>query len=434
MRSGYAAVLGLCWIASSARAHPSPAEPPAFFPADCIIVVDKQAQASWHLDYAVLADDTAPEVDHVSLPDSKTHQFFAIGGTLFERATRHELVLFDDEDGLVRMMPVWLSADDVMRTAAGVKPEDMTGFAAAQVAPHDILENDPLLSGAVRPLVGGTARVPITADQATAGVDWQLGDVPAGVYQIAAYIFSPPYNGWAVRPGLIKVVDGALGAEAPAAVMLEPISGRVFAGQGRRVRGCVDAPEGSTLEVSKRAQAQVAGAFMPWIAQPARNGPFELCLANEGVSDALELRVEVRTPAGALAATRSSDAISLFRNTAVCVESELLCCPAGSGADAGMARDAAMPTTPTQPGAADGGRLSDAAAPRADGATNEQAGVPTRAPAADNAATSSGGCSASNRPMQGSVAAVALLLLLSIARCGRCRTRRLRRSRRCEHH
>jgi hypothetical protein len=422
MRSGCTAALLLTGlIASTALAHPSPAEPPAFFAADCIIVVDKRAQASWHLDYAVVTDDIEAELDHVSLADSKTHQFFALSGTLFERATTQEILLFDDDDGVVRPMPTWLSSDDVMRTAAGVKPEDMTSFAADQVAAQDILESDPVLSSAVRPLVAGTARVPITGDAASAGVTWDLTDVPPGAYQIAAYIFSPPYNGWVARPGLIKVVDGALDTEAPPAVMLESVAGRVFAGQGRRVRGCVDAPEGSTLEVSKRAQAEVAGAFEPWMMLPVSNGAFELCLDNDGLSAALELRVEVRTPQGLLAATQSSDAISLFSNAAACVESELLCCPAGSavGADAGGARDASMPMTPAAPDSGVDGAGSDGTVVPLppDGSTSE-AGAPAQ-PIPGDAAMSGGGCTVSNRPMRGSVAFVALMLMLVIARCRR---------------
>jgi len=183
MRSSCAAIASW-WIASSALAHPSPAEPPEFFPADCIIVVDKQQHASWHLDYAVLADDTAAEVDHVSLTDSKTHQFFALAGTLLERASGHVFLPFDDEAGLLKPMPTWLTAHDVMRTAAAVTEADMTAFTAEQVSAQDLLESDVRLASAVRPLVAGTARVPITEAQATAGVDWDLSDVPPGVYQI----------------------------------------------------------------------------------------------------------------------------------------------------------------------------------------------------------------------------------------------------------
>ena len=415
MRSSWAAV-GLWWIASTAHAHPSPAEPPEFFPADCILVIDKQQHASWHLDYAVLADDTAPETDHVSLADSKTHQFFALGGTLFERASSHELVLFGDEEARAHTMPTWLNADDVMRTAAGVTPEDMTGFTAEQVLAQDILENDPLLSSAIRPLAAGTARVPITGARATAGVTWDLRDVPPGVYQIAAYIFSPPYNGWSVRPGLVKVVDGALDAEAPAAVALESVAGRVFAGQGRKVRGCVDAPEGSLLEIGKRAQADAAGAFEPWIMQPASNGMFELCLENVGVNAALELRATVRTPAGALATTQSAAAISLFSNAAACAESELLCCPAGTAVDAGAPLpDASMPMMPTGPTPTeDAGRPGVGVVPGAQDGSLGEAGS-AAPPAADSSAMSSGGCTVSERPSQGSAVVVALLLALSVA-------------------
>ena len=411
MWSGRIVVLASCLVARSASAHPSPAEPPAFFPDDCIVVIDKRAQTSWHLDYAVITDDTAPEVDHVSLADSKTHQFFALSGTLFERAMSYEIVLFDDEEGRVRAMPTWLDAGDVMRTAAGVTPEDMTSFTADQVLAGDILANDPVLSSAVRPLLPGTARAPITSERATAGVTWDLTDVPPGVYQIAAYIFSPPYNGWAARPGLIKVVDGT--AEPPA-VTLEPIAGRVFAGQGRRTRGCVHAPEGSTLEVSTRAQAEVASAFEPWITQPADNGMFEVCLDNAGRNAALEVRVAVRAPSGAFTAMQSSDAVSLFSNEAACVASELLCCPAAGEADAGATADAAVPMTPIDrvPAVDAGEPNHGTVVPPAQGPSGDAGGS---APTLADSAEASGGCAVSDRPSRGSVAVVALLISLLTA-------------------
>jgi len=424
MRSGYAVMLVLWLIAGTALAHPSPAEPPEFFPADCIIVVDKQQQASWHLDYAVVTEDIEPEVDHVSLADSKTHQFFALAGTLLERASGHLFLPFDDQAGLLKPMPTWLTADDVMRTAAGVSEADMTSFTAEQVGAQDVLERDALLSSAVRPLVAGASRVPITEAQASAGVDWDLSDVPPGVYQIAAYIFSPPYNGWAVRPGLIKVVAGADDAQAPGAVTLDLVAARLFAGQGRRVRGCVDAPAGSTLELRARAQAELPATFEPRITQPVSNGAFELCLENEGSDEALELRVEVRTPAGLVAATQSSDAISLFSDVAACVESEVLCCPAGSGADAGVPHvDASMPMSPAQPEPmVDAAGLGEAVEPQPqDGASDESVPPTQAAPSPASAQGCQCRVSASHSPAALSVG-VALFVL-----CLERRRRRLAR-------
>jgi hypothetical protein len=410
--------LGLWLIAGLALAHPSPAEAPEFFPADCIVVVDKQQHASWHLEYAVVVEDTEPELDHVSLADSKTHQFFALAGTLLARASDHVFLPFDDREGRLHTMPTWLTAQDVMRTAAGVTAEDMTAFTADQVGERDVLENDALLSGAVRPLVAGTVRVPITEAQATAGVDWDLTDVPPGVYQIAAYIFSPPYNGWAPRSGLIKVIDGADESQAPAAVTLEPVAARLFAGQGRRVRGCVDAPPGSMLQLMARAQAEIPAAFEPSITQPVTNGPFELCLTNDGVDEALELRVEVRTPAGLFTTTQSSDAISLFSNEAACVASEALCCPDGLGPDAGgsTADDASTPMTPERPGpVTDAGNLDQPIEPqRTDGsvAENDQ---PTQ-PTSDAAPGSSCQCRVAARRSSGALSTTIALLALCLLR------------------
>jgi hypothetical protein len=406
-------------VAGSALAHPSPAEAPEFFDDDCIVVIDKQQQTTWHLDYAVLVDDTAPEADHVALGDSKTHQFFALTGTLQQRATDHAFLAFDDATGVVKTMPTWLTAEDVMRTAAAVTPEDMTAFTAEQVSTQDILESDALLSSAVRPLVAGTARVPITGAQASAGVDWDLRDVPPGVYQIAAYIFSPPYNGWAARPGVVKVIDGADEAQPPA-VTLQPVSARLFAGQGRRVRGCVDAPEGSTLEVSQRVQAEVAGAFESWIAQPVQNGAFELCLLNEGIDAVLELRVEVRTPQGLSAATQSSGELSLFSDAAACVESALLCCPPVATPDAGVEpEDASVsmePMTPVQ--AIDASDREGDEPHTADAALDEgDAPLPP-----SSAASSASGC-AVGHPRGGDHAWLALLMLALCVGLGRLQSR-----------
>jgi hypothetical protein len=347
--------------------------------ADCIVVVDKQAQPSLHLDYAVLTDDTAPEADHISLSDSKTHQFFALAGTLLTRATDHAFLSWDDSSGVAKTMPTWLSAADVTRAAQGVTAEDMTAFAADQVEARDLLETDPALARALRPLVGGTRRVPITAAQATAGVDWDLGDVPPGVYQIAAYIFSPPYNGWAVRPGVIKVIDGADGAQAHAAVTLEPVAARVFTGQGRRLRGCVDAVDGARLQVSTRPRAELPGAFELSVMQEVGNGPFELCLANEGVDGVLEIRLEVHAAAGMLAATQSADALTFFSTNAACKDSDLVCCAQGSVADASVpAGDPNTPASPPMP-TTPGRPVSLAGA----GAAGEAASTPSRDPASD---------------------------------------------------
>jgi hypothetical protein len=411
MRSSCAA-LASWWIASTALAHPSPAEAPEFFPADCIIVVDKQQHASWHLDYAVLADDTEQEVDHVSLADSKTHQFFALAGTLLPRANDHVFLPFDDEAGILKVMPTWLTRDDVMRTAAGVAPEDMTAFTAAEVSTQNVLESDPALASRVRPLVAGTARVPITEAQALAGVEWDLTDVPPGVYQIAAYVFSPPYNGWAVREGLIKVVDGADEESAPA-VTLNRVAARLFAGQGRRVRGCVDAPVGSTLELSTRVQSALPGVFELHATQAVTTGEFEVCLANEGRDDVLEVRVEVRTPAAVVAATQSSDVLSLFSNAAACVPSELTCCPEGSSDDAGIAaRDAELPMVPAEVDpAVDAAQPSETVDPQHDAAAQ-----PVQPVSESNVATTQhGGCAVADHPVRRQFESTASLALVVLA-------------------
>jgi hypothetical protein len=190
------------------------------------------------------------------------------------------------------------------------------------------------------------------------------------------------------------------------------------------VRGCVDAPAGSTLQLLARPQAEAPGAFEPRIAQPAGDGAFELCLTNEGSDEALELRVEVRTPSGAIAATQASDVLSLFSNPAACVASEVLCCPAGAQVDAGMqALDAAMPMMPTQPGARrDAGSVGEVVDPQPSEGVSDAGPHPAR-PVAERATTS--GCQASPAAGRHATGQAAALVVLGL-RSGR----RLRRAQR----
>ena len=74
-------------------------------------------------------------------------------------------------------------------------------FSEADVPSDSVLENDARLSGLWWPITGAGARVPITMAQAQKGVTWDITAIPAGLYTVAGYVFSPPYNGWSIRPG-----------------------------------------------------------------------------------------------------------------------------------------------------------------------------------------------------------------------------------------
>ena len=336
------ALLVLPWVPARAAAHPGPGAPPEFVLGDCITSVDAQQSDAIAFDYNVGYDDVTFGLGEIQLPDSKTHQFFALSGAVVRDTVRGGYQLFpfdaDVEQGLP--LPLWLDRDDVERAAAAAGPIDMTNFTAAQVAELDVLAARPELAPYLHPLGDKTTRVPISEEQARMGVRWDLSSVPAGVYTLAGYVFSPPFNDWAPRPGLIAVVQGA--TAVPAAV-IEPIDAFVYAGQGRRVRGCVAAPAGSSLRAWVRAEDQPDTSWEPWLDDVAITGDrFELCWPNlaPGRAGLLRVRVEVTAPDGQRSAAYSPDTLLAVATPAACTESANACCeqhePASDSADAGM--------------------------------------------------------------------------------------------------
>lgn len=320
--------LGL-WVGSAAvvEAHPGPSEPPYFSDQVCIVRLDKTQGTQWQLVYGVPVDDVDFTAGDIVLADAKSHEFFAVPRQVLSRQGR--LWVADDEGGGTNWLrlPQWLSADDVRRAAAAVTPEDGTGFTADQVEQDEILDLDSPLVDLLRPLQPAEGRVPITQRQALRGVNWVLQDVPGGVYQIVAYVFSPPENAWAARSGLVKIVSAT---ENPPAVTLDRVAAQVLTGQGRRISGCVDAEQGSTLEIAVRPQGASESAWEPWISPfEVGLGAYELCLPNPGLDAVVEVRAEVRTPDGLVARAYTSDVLTLFEAESDCAENEnsVLCCP-----------------------------------------------------------------------------------------------------------
>jgi hypothetical protein len=204
-----AAAIVLAAVGGSARvyAHPAAAEPPAFVDPPCLTVVDKREQEHLDIEYAVLMDDTLIESGDIPVSDAKTHQFFALSGTMWTVGVDDIFVPFAELDGRGIVFPLWITHDDVRRSAAAVHMA--TGVTAEQtdLPPARVLETRPDLTGSWLRITADDARRPITASQALAPVRWDLADVPAGVYTVAGYVFSPPYNAWAPRSGVVKIVD-----------------------------------------------------------------------------------------------------------------------------------------------------------------------------------------------------------------------------------
>jgi hypothetical protein len=171
-------------------------------------------------------------------------------------------------------------------------------------------------------------RVPITERQALLGLPWPLASVPAGVYQIAGYIYSPPYNAWEPRPGVVKVIDGT--RDVPA-ITVSSVDAMLFAGQGRKVTGCVNAASGSELHAYFRAADTPGAAWEMWAEQPIDDsGKFELCYRSPmpGYSGIVELKVVAVSPDGEQTAAYPPDQLVVVPSTANCTPSAKLCCDA----------------------------------------------------------------------------------------------------------
>ncbi len=391
-------LLGALLLPLTAAAHPSPAEPPEFGTTECITVVDKAVMPRLYLPYGIAFDDAEPEADHITLPDSKTHQFFAFRGSVVVLLPEYEF--WPATAGEHSILPLWITTDDLQRADAANGPMIAPDFRGADIG-QDVLHARPELAGLWLEVSTAPARRPITVDQAMIGVDWDLSTVPAGVYQIVSYTFSPPYNAWEPRPGLIKVVDGA---EDPPALMVESIDDVLFAGQGRRVTGCLDAPAGSTLSASYRLEG--ASEWLPWVREmPVSTGPLDMCFVNPdpSISGMVRLRVAVRAPDGREMFAFSPDVLVQVSTPGTCTASTSRCCEATRMPEPPLAAGPEMP----------------AAGPEVPAAGREMppmAAGPEPAAPVPAATASDGGCSAGRARAASPLAYMALLIALCVWR------------------
>ena len=338
----------LCWIAvgttcisARAHAHPAAAESPTFSDPPCIVVADKREQEHIDIDYAVLMDDTVIESGDIPVSDAKTHQFFALTGTIWTVGVDDLYVPYSDLEGRGIVFPLWVTHDDVQRSAAAVALA--TGVTAEQtdLPPERVLETRPDLDGNWLRITADDARRPITATQALVPVRWKLADVPAGVYTVTGYVFSPPYNAWAARPGVVKIVDAD---HNPAAGAIKSLNEVVFAYQGRRVQGCVDVPSETRLDAYYFLEEKPEMGWIPWIQdQAVQTGELEQCfhLERSDVAGSIRLRWDLRPPDGPVTTLRSKDTFTWLQGSGTCVESASHCCAfAGSGDATGAGVDA----------------------------------------------------------------------------------------------
>jgi hypothetical protein len=322
----------LCSWPSRARGHDGPAEAPDFGVPECITVVDVSTTPVLAIEYNLSFDDVMPEPGHIKLDDSKTHQFFAFRGQVVPYLPDYHMLPFALERDMLTL-PIWLNRDDLSRAAAANTPDMAPSFQADTVGDNLLVERSDF-AGLWQPIAGDT-RVPITTLQSQRGLRWDLHGWPAGVYQLAAYVFSPPWNAWEPRPGVIKLVDAA--HDFPA-VTVDPVDASLFGGQGRKVTGCVHAPAGSELHAWSRDASQAGAPWQPWATQAiASNGHYELCYRNPspGRSGLVQIRVAARSPSGDELVAYAPDQLALVATEAPCTASAKLCCDPAPEAGAG---------------------------------------------------------------------------------------------------
>jgi uncharacterized protein (TIGR03382 family) len=380
----------------SARAHPEAALSPEFATSGCIQRVDLRETQKLPLPYTVAYDDVDFTEGDIVLPDAKTHQFFAFRGAVAPYLLGSQLFPFAEESAAVRVLPEWITTDDVGRAAAASNAMDATGFIAEQVDVTDVLQQRDDLAPFWLRITPDAGRVPIRIERAELGLAWDLSGVPPGAYQVAGYVFSPPYNAWAARPGVIKLVDGT--RDFPA-LALAAIDGTVYGGQGRRVSGCIDAPEGTELAASFRSEDQPGQPWQPLADAPqVQDGKFSFCFRSPDreLSGVLRIRVQATAPDGTQAFAHTPDTLVLVATPANCTPSESVCCaekPAGMEPEPPPAMQPAEPPTLGKAGA--GGSSAAMEMPAAPMAMQPMPGGAGAPPLGmESSPRAAGGCSA----------------------------------------
>jgi hypothetical protein len=305
---------------SVAAAHFGPAEPPDFGMPQCITVVDLRTSRELMLPYDLGYDDTEPEFGHIMISDSKTHQFFAFRGAVVPALPRYYYWSFTP--GARTNLPLWLDSDDLQRADAANDPSIAPDFRAVDIG-NNLLVARTDVAGQWLEV---SQKVPITIEQAMKGTRWDLTGVSPGIYQIISYTFSPPFNAWEPRPGVIKIIDGS--ADAPA-LTVDSIDGMLYAGQGRRITGCVDAPPGSTLSAWYSTESESEPEWREWRKDvPVDNGQLDLCFSSPDpqLSGLIRLRIGVKTPQGLETHAHSPDVLVLVSTPSACSPGDSDCC------------------------------------------------------------------------------------------------------------
>ena len=319
----------LLWhISEVAHAHPAAAAAPEFPAAECVATIDKSQQELYALSYVNPADDTALTEGDIPLPDAKTHQFFAFRGALAVYGQGYTFRTFGDAAAKPVELPLWITHADVQRAAAASAKlmGSMLPQAWSDLPDEAVMETFAPLQDQWLRMMPDNKRVPILERQTLIPVHWRLSDVPVGVYTLAGYIFSPPYNGWAIRQGVVKIRDAQ---HDPPAGQIAGITDTVFSYQGRKVSACLDVPEGTRLDGYYLQEDQPDSDWQSWFQdRPATTGQLGLCFHSKrtDLSGSVRLRLVLRAPDGTSTVLHASDTLTWLQGKGRCEETNTQCC------------------------------------------------------------------------------------------------------------
>jgi hypothetical protein len=297
-----------------------------FTSAACVTVIDKTKQSYLDISYQLGFDDTAFGASDIPLSDAKTHQFFAIAGDVLPNGPSYLVYPFDEPSSDPIDLPNWITLSDVDRAAKA--SFDVTGvmFSDSDVPPESVLASNAALSGRWQRISADDARLPIRVAQSLRPVHWDVKDVAPGAYSVAGYVFSPPYNDWATRPGVVKVIDADHDALAGD---IAPIIESVFSYQGRRVSACLDVPAGTQVRGYYRVEEQPNLGWQPWLAsRPVESGMLDLCFHTDqaGLAGSVRLRLDLTAPDGTVSSLHSHDTLTWLQGNGSCADTDTLCC------------------------------------------------------------------------------------------------------------
>jgi MYXO-CTERM domain-containing protein len=239
--------------------------------------VHERSDTPLHIPYRIPFEDTAVGPDEVA--DSRTHQFVAF-------CRQHPFAV---------QLPSWITQADAADASAIMQVPE------GGVPTSDILELRRDWDDCWHRIVEDADRRAITCENAEAGVDWDTMATPPGVYRVEAYTYEPAFNFWVPRPGFVKLHDGDPDAVGPAVAVKGVPDATVHRNQIEPIEGCVDAPDGSTMQVYWAEHTKGAPEWIPYgDPQPATRGDLliEFAPPAESFGKLVTLRVDVEDPEG----------------------------------------------------------------------------------------------------------------------------------------